>query len=134
MRSWGWTQLADSGNYGQRVDANNVLIQQPNKRIWIAQLLHWTFVCVVPARFFCMGTVYLNRHWLVEIARAFSQLPAFQGRPRVELVVVMLVGPFTLNALQFLIQDYVLKGRTKGPGDEETPEETERLVGGDKTS
>ena len=37
-------------------------------------------------------------------------LIVFQGHPKLELIVVMVFIPFTLNALMFWIQDAFLKG------------------------
>jgi hypothetical protein len=119
--------LVTSGDYGQIVDANGVITKEPNYRIWAIQLLHWTFVCVVPARFVCMGTIYLLREPLSKVARGIAS--GFVGNPHAELVFVMIAGPLVMNAIQFLVQDAVLKYSKRGDQAEKAS-----LIGGRDTS
>jgi len=99
--------LVSSGDYGHVIDLSGKLIQKPSMRVWAIQMAHWTFGCVGPARFFCLGVVYLLRDLLGGIASGIHSI--FSGHPHVELVFVMLVGPLLLNALQFLVQDAILR-------------------------
>jgi len=98
--------LAKTGDYGQSVDDQGRLLVAPNRRIWFYQMMFWSFCCVVPARFICMGVVYTSRHTLVSIA---SFIGSQFDNPKTELLFVMLFGPLFCNAIQFLVQDYYLK-------------------------
>lgn len=100
-KACGCIHLMNSGDYGQRSGSGEV-----NKKAWVVQMMYWTFACVVPARFLCLGAVYALKDVFVNIAQWVQSL---FSDPHVELVVVMLVGPLILNAVQFLVVDTFLK-------------------------
>ncbi|KAK2077862.1 hypothetical protein QBZ16_003730 [Prototheca wickerhamii] len=106
--------LTPCGDYGEPASALR----------WVSQTLEWVF-CVVLARGVCLG-----------LAAAFSPLlgrlavhldAAFEGRPRLFLVFVMLICPLLVNTAQVLIQDAYLRWTAAPESDMDA--ETEPLQG-----
>jgi len=102
-----YAPLATTGNYGQVIDEMGIMTKQPSLRIWAIQLSFFTFGCVIPARFVCMLFTYSLRNQLAGVAIWIHSW--FPNSPKGELMFVMVAGPLVMNAIQFLIQDAVLK-------------------------
>jgi len=94
--------------FGNVVPKNPKMKKKPKCKIWLFQVVQWVFICVVPARFICLGVVYALRFKLLVIAMMLSSSPIGKN-PQLELFFVMLAGPLVMNSIQYLMQDYVLK-------------------------
>lgn len=97
------TVLQECGNYGE----------PPSYRRWGIQLGEWVG-CVVLARVLCGTLVVLLGSLLVHVAQGIDSL--FTGHPTLLLFFVMICCPLLMNICQVLVQDLVLKWRTKAGG------------------
>ncbi|KAL4452727.1 hypothetical protein ABPG75_008389 [Micractinium tetrahymenae] len=93
--------LLECGNYGE----------PPSYRRWGIQLAEWV-LCVVLARALCGTLVVLLGSLLVHVAHGIDSL--FAGHPTVLLFFVMIMCPLLMNICQVLVQDLVLKWRSRG--------------------
>lgn len=90
--------IAECGHYGEPPSLS---------RLW-PQLVEFTSA-VLTARFCCGLLIFLLREALVHMAHVLDDL--FQDRPTHLLFFVVIACPLTMNLLQALIQDHVLKRR-----------------------
>ena len=76
-------------------------------RIWFIQVIVWvmcTFIAKIVVFF-----IQLRYHTIL-VQTGEKMLAGFKGSPKLELVVVMIIIPVTLNSLMFWVQDSFLKG------------------------
>ena len=71
-----------------------------NIRIWFIQVVVWC-ICQVIAKVFVFFVQFAYHKDLYAIGA--SLLSVFRGHPKLELVVVMVIVPFTLNAILFWV-------------------------------
>lgn len=78
-----------------------------NVKTWAIQVIVWC-LCTTLAKFF---TFFFELAYHAEIvAWGTAVLSVFEGHPKLELMVVMVILPFTMNSLMFWVQDAFLKG------------------------
>lgn len=95
-----WKRLEKNGEY---YGAPHVFLT------WLLQFCVWLLI-IAMAKACLLGLLVLAIHPLADFALWASS--PFKDHPHTELVVVMVVCPFLMNATQFWIQDNFLKGRT----------------------
>ena len=78
-----------------------------NYRIWILQMVIWCMI-VTLSKIIVFFFEVVNHRPIVRMGEA--ALSFFEGNPRLELVVVMIAIPVSLNSVQFWVQDNFLKG------------------------
>lgn len=91
-----WNSLKISGDYGR----------PPRLRVWWLQLSSW-MVIVLASKAFLAVIMYMFEGAVSEFG-CWAMSPV-ADKPRLELVLVMVVGPYILNAIQFWILDNFLK-------------------------
>ncbi|GAB5036852.1 Hypothetical protein NocV09_05100210 [Nannochloropsis oceanica] len=89
--------LARTGYYGDAL--------HPSLLIWLTQLLSWLVIIFI-TKFVIFGFIYVA--WNPLNALALGLFAPFERHRKVELILVMIVGPTILNAVQFYIQDNFL--------------------------
>ncbi|TFJ80323.1 hypothetical protein NSK_008328 [Nannochloropsis salina CCMP1776] len=108
--------LARTGYYGDAL--------RPSLSIWLVQLLSW-LVIIFATKFLVFALIYLA--WAPLNTLALALFMPFKRHRRVELVLVMIVGPLILNAVQFYIQDNFLMDEQRGVGERLPLIKTQRL-------
>ena len=99
--------LRQSGEYAEHPGG------PPSCRVFGAQLLSWLGL-VACSKLLLAVPMWLLRARVGELGDVlFAPL---QADPKVELVVVMVVGPCLLNALQFWVTDNIIRGGRGGGG------------------
>jgi len=78
-----------------------------NYRVWFIQLLVWLMVATL-AKLIVFGFELEFANEIIDVG--IMSLQVFKGHPVLELLWVMVVVPFTLNTLQYWIQDSFLQG------------------------
>jgi hypothetical protein len=104
-----WSSLQATGNYkrtsttmsaaGQGCVEKDWCPTGVDGMVWFKQMISWCLITLV-ARAFVGCVLFLNRSWLVHIARVVAE--PFTCEPTVLLVLVMLGCPLCLNALQLV--------------------------------
>ena len=81
----------------------------PRIMVWIPQLLVWLSIVIVVK----LITLSIIVQFLIPIDRLISFIfEYFHTRPQLELVLVMVIIPSVLNAVQFWVTDTFLKRQT----------------------
>lgn len=98
-RHYGWTK-AISGNYSEDTD------EEIDMAAWALQLMLWVSIVAVAKWILLIIITYFDEFFM-EIGKYL--LRPFVGKPRTELVFVMIAVPTFMNILQFWVQDNFLK-------------------------
>ena len=86
-----------------RKDTDN----QINYRIWIVQMCIWTMIVFLSKIIIFFFEVMYHKP-IIKLGNFL--LSGLQGKPELELFIVMVFVPVTLNSIQYWIQDTFLKG------------------------
>ena len=86
-----------------RKDTDN----QINYRIWIVQMCIWTMIVFLSKIIKFFFEVMYHKP-IIKLGNFL--LSGLQGKPELELFIVMVFVPVTLNSIQYWIQDTFLKG------------------------
>ena len=78
-----------------------------NYKVYIIQLIVWLMIITI-SKLIVFWVEYINAEQLIETGMAV--LSVFYGNPNAELIFVMILVPFTLNSIQYWVQDNFLKG------------------------
>ena len=78
-----------------------------NIRMWLIQVIVWC-MCTLLAKILVFFFQFAYHKSLVAWGDAI--LSVFHGHPNIELVIVMIIVPVTMNSLMFWVQDAFLKG------------------------
>ena len=78
-----------------------------NIRTWLIQVIVWC-MCTLLAKILVFFFQFAYHKSLVAWGDAI--LSVFHGHPNIELVIVMIIVPVTMNSLMFWVQDAFLKG------------------------
>ena len=95
-----WTRLMATGDYGN----------PPNYGVWGVQLTAWL---VVQAIMKLIVTLFISVAYRWISVAATTIFSVFAHHRHLELMMVMIVGPCVLNAIQFWIIDTFLKDDTE---------------------
>jgi len=104
-KDWVWRSWHTPGKYGR----------PPNYTIWWQQMVQWVLCTLVMKGLITALLVLFENEWGIIGNFIFKPLQIF---PKLELVLVMLIGPACMNAFQFWVQDSFLMHRDgNGDGD-----------------
>lgn len=110
-----WTMLR-TGEYG-----TPPLSWKKSWKPWLAQTMVWGLLASAEKLVTAFVVILPLRNWLDGVASALEA--PFVGRPRLELVLTMVIGPMILNALFYWVIDgLIMRKRTRGASHEEIGE------------
>ena len=78
-----------------------------NYKVYWIQLLVWLMI-ITCSKLIVFWIEYINAEQLIETGMMI--LSIFNGHPKIELFFVIILVPFTLNSIQYWVQDNFLKG------------------------
>ena len=79
----------------------------PSLLVWLFQLFLWLSI-VICGKIIAFSSFFFFSTWLDKAMSVLFDI--FEGYPKIELIVVMILIPFVLNIFMFWVQDTFLKG------------------------
>ncbi|PLW43859.1 hypothetical protein PCASD_05807 [Puccinia coronata f. sp. avenae] len=100
----------------------------PFLKSWLKQISIY-FLGLVILKLFVIGLFWLGGEALVQFGNGVIE--GISHDPKVQILMVVMVGPTILNVLQFLLIDSFIKHKPALPPDDAEPEDGRRFLAGD---
>ncbi|PLW15966.1 hypothetical protein PCANC_16134 [Puccinia coronata f. sp. avenae] len=122
------TTIGSLGRTPSSLGLSSGTYPHPFLKSWLKQISIY-FLGLVILKLFVIGLFWLGGEALVQFGNGVIE--GISHDPKVQILMVVMVGPTILNVLQFLLIDSFIKHKPALPPDDAEPEDGRRFLAGD---